>query len=456
MNINGKTRLLGLIGNPIEHTKSPVIHNSISEKMNINEVYVPFFVEKEGLSNAILGAYELNILGLNVTVPYKTDVISELVDIDIAAKNIGAVNTLVRVDGGYKGYNTDILGLLRELKSEDINLKNRTIVILGAGGAAKAVAYMCITEGAHKIFLFNRTKKHATTVADALNLVWGKDIIVPMAMNEYSLLPEEKYIVFQTTSVGLSPNEDEVVIEDSEFYSKVEVGVDLIYNPATTKFMKLVTEHGGRSYNGLKMLLYQGIIAYELWNNIQISEEIAEDIYIDLYRSVHENSFNVVLIGFMGSGKTTVGKELAARGEYTFIDTDKYIENREGMTIVDIFEQKGETYFRELETQILEELITNTRNTIISTGGGMPLRRENMLALKQLGKVVYFKGDVDTIWDRLKDKTDRPLLKGDNPYEKIKNLLEQREERYRQADIIIDINNKNVETIVHELEETCK
>lgn len=112
-NVNGRTRLLGLIGNPIEHTLSPFIHNYLSEKLSINEVYVPFLVEQERLKEAVRGAYALNVFGMNVTIPYKNQVIEYLKEIDVLAKEIGAVNTLVRIKDGYKGYNTDALGLYK-------------------------------------------------------------------------------------------------------------------------------------------------------------------------------------------------------------------------------------------------------------------------------------------------------------------------------------------------------
>ena len=111
MNINGRTRLLGLLGDPVEHTLSPVIHNTLSEILDINEVYVPFHTHRDGLETAVKGGYDLNILGMNATVPHKNAVMNVLVDIDAGAKTIGAVNTLVRVDGGYKGYNTDMKGI---------------------------------------------------------------------------------------------------------------------------------------------------------------------------------------------------------------------------------------------------------------------------------------------------------------------------------------------------------
>ncbi len=138
MKIDGNTRVIGIIGNPVRHTKSPRIHNYISEKLDINMVYVPFEVTGD-IKTAVKGAFELGIVGMNITVPYKTDVIESLSDIDPIAERIGAVNTLVRTKEGYKGYNTDMLGLERAVLSEGINLNGETAVLLGAGGDRKSV-----------------------------------------------------------------------------------------------------------------------------------------------------------------------------------------------------------------------------------------------------------------------------------------------------------------------------
>ena len=148
MEINGKTRLLGLLGDPVQHTLSPLIHNTLSDILGINEVYVPFHTHKEGLADAVKGAFELNILGMNATVPHKNEIKASLVDIDEGAAAIGAVNTLVRIANGYKGYNTDMMGLSRELESYGVKLDGKRVIILGAGGAARAVAYMCMNKGA--------------------------------------------------------------------------------------------------------------------------------------------------------------------------------------------------------------------------------------------------------------------------------------------------------------------
>lgn len=277
--ITGTTAVCGLIGHPVSHTLSPLIHNTLSQLLGIELVYVPFEVAPERVKEAVEGAYALNIKGLNVTVPHKSAVIPYLSDIDPLAEKIGAVNTLVRTADGYKGYNTDMPGLYRELQSEGVEIAGRDVILLGAGGVSRAVAFLCAQYGANRVYILNRTIEKAQEIAKEVNQSFGRECLVPMMLSAYREIPEGKYPVIQGTSVGLAPHEDQAVIEDPEFYKLVETGVDLIYRPAQTKFMKLAKASGARAYNGLKMLLYQGIIAYELWNEIQVSEEMAGLVY---------------------------------------------------------------------------------------------------------------------------------------------------------------------------------
>lgn len=278
--IDGHTRLCGLIGNPVEHTMSPVIHNTLAGLEGRNLVYVPFHVEKGAVEQAVRGAYALNILGLNVTVPYKSEVICSLTDVDEMADKIGAVNTLVRTETGYKGYNTDMMGLYRAMCSENIRLQGEEIILLGAGGAARAVAFLCVSKGAAAVYIMNRTYEKAKQVADEVNRSFHTKCVIPMGMDGYRKISgDRKYLAIQATSVGLYPRTQEAVIEDKEFYEKIHTGFDLIYKPLETRFMSLVKEAGGQAYHGLKMLLYQGVIAYELWNKTEVSKDSAMIVY---------------------------------------------------------------------------------------------------------------------------------------------------------------------------------
>lgn len=274
---NGHTRTCGLIGNPVEHTLSPLLQNYLAEETEINMVYVPFHVETGRLEDAVKGAYALNLLGCNVTVPYKSDVIPYLSDIDELAARIGAVNTLVRTPKGYKGYNTDMPGLYRAMLSDNVSVENRSCVILGAGGVARAVAVMLLEKGAAEVYVLNRTLEKAQAIAEEVNEMAGHEFVKAMLLSSYKELPEgERFLVIQATNVGMHPHVEEVIIEDAAFYEKVEIGYDLIFNPGNTRFMQLTKEAGGKAFNGAKMLVYQGIIAFELWNNTDISEETAE------------------------------------------------------------------------------------------------------------------------------------------------------------------------------------
>lgn len=467
MNIDGTTRTIGLIGNPVEHTLSPLIHNGISEKMKQASVYLPFRVEEEGLGRAVQGAYELGILGLNVTVPHKNGVMAYLTELDEAAARIGAVNTLVRTGQGYKGYNTDWLGLRRQIHEDGVSLRDQTVVVFGAGGAAKAVVYLCLSEGAHKIYVLNRTRARAEQLAESMKAVCcytekgaadngqtGADKgqrVIPMALADYGQITEQELIVFQATSIGLAPNVNEVVLEDAAFYSRVRTGIDLIYNPACTRFMQMVSEYGGKAYNARKMLLYQGVIAYELWHSVKVPQDVIDDIDTQLKRKLYPKD-NIVLIGFMGSGKTTVGKLLAEILGRDFLDTDACIEQMANKTISAIFAEEGEEAFRRLETCVLEKLQDTVSGTILATGGGMPIRRENARLLREIGTVYYLKAANQVIYDRIKENTDRPLLQDVDPYGKICELMRQREPLYdAAADKNIDTNSNDLSDVVNQI-----
>lgn len=278
--INGYTRTCGLIGNPVEHTMSPVIHNTLAQATGDNLAYVPFHVPSGMLEEAVKGAFALNLLGMNVTVPYKSDVIPYLKDIDPLAEKIGAVNTLVRMENGFKGYNTDMPGLYRAMCRDGIILEGEKVLILGAGGVARAVAVLLAQKNVAQIILLNRTVERARKIADEINQSVGKQLASAMSIADYGKLPEkERFLAVQATNVGMYPNVEEAVIEDENFYKKIHTGYDLVFNPLETNFMKLVQKQGGRAFCGYKMLLYQGIIAYELWTGKQIDDTLAEQVY---------------------------------------------------------------------------------------------------------------------------------------------------------------------------------
>ena len=274
--VNGSTKILGVMGDPIEHTGSPAIHNLLADKLGDNMIYVPFHVKGRRLEEAVAGAYALGIEGLNVTVPHKVEVMQYVTELDDAALEIGAVNTLARIRGGYKGYNTDFSGFMRELDSVDIQVNGRNVIVLGAGGAAKAVMYALKRFSAGHVYILNRSIEKAGDI-------FGKEPNTSiMGFGDWNKIPEGKYICIQCTSVGLSPDDEACVIDDEGFYDLIDSAVDLIYKPKETAFMRKVISHGGRAYNGLRMLVYQAVSSYEFFTKKEVPEEIIEELYNEL------------------------------------------------------------------------------------------------------------------------------------------------------------------------------
>ncbi len=287
MRINGYTRTCGLIGNPVEHTMSPVIHNTLAKETGENLVYVPFHVQTGQVEDAVRGAYALNLMGLNVTVPYKSDVIPFLREIDPLAERIGAVNTLVRTEGGYRGYNTDMPGLYRAMASDGVSLEGEEVLVLGAGGVARAVVILLAEKKAAGVTLLNRTPERARRIADEVNAREGREFARVLSLEAWSRLPgDRRYLAIQATSVGMYPDTERAVIEEEAFYDRIHTGYDLIFNPPETRFMKRVLAHGGRAFSGYKMLLYQGIIAYELWTGRPVDDALAERVYEEMQRAL--------------------------------------------------------------------------------------------------------------------------------------------------------------------------
>lgn len=264
--ISGKTKLYGVMGWPIGHTLSPVIHWEFARAMGIDMEYMAFSVEPDQVEAAVKGAYALGIRGMNVTVPHKQTVIPFLDGLDKGAQVVGAVNTLVRTDKGYRGYNTDVTGLSRSMAEAGMTARDRVCILVGAGGAAKAAAYVLAEEGAAKVYALNRTIAHAEVLAGDLNRLFGREIIVPMALDGWRDIPDTGCLAVQTTSVGMAPKGEEAPIEDVEFYKKLDMAFDVIYTPWLSTFLMQAATAGAKVSNGSDMLVYQAAAAFELWN----------------------------------------------------------------------------------------------------------------------------------------------------------------------------------------------
>lgn len=476
--ITGTTRVCGLIGNPVQHTFSPAIHNPLAAAMGINLVYVAFHVQDPAtLGDAVTGAYNLNVLGMNVTVPYKSQVMPYLKEIDPTAAAIGACNTLVRVNGGYKGYNTDYLGLARAI--EDADAMHENVVLVGAGGAARAAGFVCGTRGVKHLVILNRTIAKAGELADDLLQHFPEMDIQVMPLSAAGSLPEYgdgKYLAIQCTNIGLAPDVDEAPITDPAFYSKLSYAYDCIYTPEETMFLQLAAQQGVPGACGIDMLLWQGVLAYELWTGTTPTDEEVEVARQGLrghFRKQHEQEAqgavgspdqqnpvtnkaqagNLVIVGFMGSGKTTIGDALATAAGMPHKDTDVIIEESAGTTISEIFRQQGEKAFRHLETRTLTILAdTDTEPTVYSTGGGIVVEEINRPLLHQLGTVVWLRVRPETVIERLGDDNTRPLLAGPDRDKKVQDLIDARYKAYESsADIIVDVDGKTPQEIVSEI-----
>lgn len=275
--INGSTKVYGLIGHPIKHTLSPVIHNTLASMLKTNMIYVPFDVPPGGLREALLGAYQLNIQGMNVTVPYKQEVIPFLSKLEGYANQIGAVNTLKRCKDGYVGYNTDGEGLLQSLIQNEISISGKNIMIIGAGGAARAAAMVTASQNPRQIIIVNRTREKAEELANAVSYHYHVTVQSGSLDSIDNTLPID--LCIQTTSVGLSPMEEQSPITDEAFFSRVNAAVDLIYNPSETLFLKMAKNAGCKTVNGFGMLFYQAVRAFEIWNEITVPPMYIEELF---------------------------------------------------------------------------------------------------------------------------------------------------------------------------------
>ena len=277
-NITGKTNVYGIIGDPVGHSFSPIIHNTIAKALGLDFVYVPFHVKDGDEKAAVLGAYSLNIKGMNVTVPHKKSVIPYLCGIDKRAEAIGAVNTLKYTDNGYFGYNTDIIGILYSLNNRGIYIKGKKVLIIGAGGSACAALVLAASEGADKIFLANRTLSNAQKLKDHVLEHYNANINVLGIDDIYTI--EECDIVIQTTTLGFGVNVGLSPVSDKNFFKEKKVSsvFDTIYIPEKTKFLEDAQSFGITAINGFDMLIYQGIAASEIWLERTFDNKFKENL----------------------------------------------------------------------------------------------------------------------------------------------------------------------------------
>ena len=361
---------VGLIGNPLGHSFSPRLHRDFGTadyelRPLLPDRLAPFFAARE---------FE----GINVTIPYKRDVIPFMDELHPSAVMCGAVNTVVNRDGRLTGYNTDIYGMHFALRFAGITLAGRHVVVLGSGGTSHTACALARREGAASVTVVSRSGEVT-----------------------YDSLPSltDTEVVINATPVGMFPNIAASPADLSMFPRLVGV-FDAVFNPLHTRFSQQAKELGVPAGNGLLMLTAQAKVANNLFRGGDYSEP-AEDSadgkeIVRVMRTLAAELTDIVLIGMPGSGKSSIGAMVAKMCGRTFIDTDAEVEKAAGKSIPEIFAESGEAAFRELESKIIAE-VSASSGAVIATGGGAVLSEKNRLALKRNGVAVYIKRDLNDL-----------------------------------------------------------
>ncbi len=266
MEISGRTKVCCVIGDPIEHTLSPVMHNAAFEELNLDFVYLAFRVRTEELRDAIAGARSLGIHGLNVTMPHKTAVMKHLDELSSTARSIGSVNTILNAGGRLVGYMTDGVGAMNALKENGVDLEGKKLLLLGAGGAGKAIAFH-VAQKAKELKILNRTVQKAEALAEVLGKKFNKKVSGnPLSSELVKKELEDADILINATSVGMHPDVDRSLVDPSWLRPDLCV-MDIIYNPLETKLAKDAKSVGAKVVSGIEMLVYQGVASFEIWTS---------------------------------------------------------------------------------------------------------------------------------------------------------------------------------------------
>lgn len=393
----------GLIGEHLGHSFSPEIHGKLG-----NGNYVLHEVPREELAEFIKSA---DFKGLNVTIPYKEAVMPYLDEIAPEALKIGAVNTVVKgSDGLLRGYNTDFYGLYEMARKAGIDFEGRSVLVLGAGGAAKTAVTVAEAMGAAKVDTATRNPRNP----GQLRLAGVAESGGPWQ------------IIMNATPVGMFPNNSDRIL-DLDRFPALEGVLDCIYNPLRTNLVLDAQERGIKAEGGLYMLVAQAWKADEFFFGRPGDTSLLDKIYSEL----HAAKSNIVLCGMPSCGKTTVGGIIASRTGRTLYDTDVIIRERSGREIREIFATDGEAAFRKMEADTIDEL-SRQHGCIIATGGGAVLNYDNIHNLRRTG-TVYF---IDKTPAQLVPTDDRPLSSNMEALEKLYNT--RRQAYLRAAEKTID------------------
>lgn len=278
--MDSHTVLFGVIGDPIRHSKSPIMLNRAFRERGINGAYAAFHVTPDKLEQAIAGVRGLGFRGLNVTIPHKVEVMAYLDEVSEGARAAGAVNTIVNDGGRLIGYNTDGIGYVRSLKEEaEPDLSGKTIVVLGAGGAARGILWALAQERPAAILVANRTETKAAELAASFSPDYRISAIPWGGLREACSSAD---VVINTTSVGMSPNIGELPLDPS-WLKAGSVASDLIYNPLKTAFLEQAERLGCRVHGGLGMFIYQGAYAFEYWTGESAPVEAMRSVVLESF-----------------------------------------------------------------------------------------------------------------------------------------------------------------------------
>ena len=403
----------GLLGENLQHSYSPQIHNLIADYP-----YSLLQVKPDALSDFF---DSFDFTGINVTIPYKKAVLPYCHKLSDQAKKLGSVNTIVRLkDGTLYGHNTDYFGFQYLMKRQNLDIKQKTALVLGSGGASVTVAAVLEELGAN-VVVISRTGENNYT-----NISRHKDAA----------------LIVNTTPVGMYPENGIRLVNLSVFHS-LECVVDIIYNPSRTKLLLDAESRGIKTENGLPMLVAQAVGSAKLFTNQDIPDSTIETICKILAKKTE----NIILIGMPGCGKTTVGKMLAEQLGREFIDADKYLEASQSMTVPKIREQYGEPVFRKMESRVLQELGKRS-GLVISTGGGCVTIPENYDQLHQNGQIIWLKRDLGLL-----PTEGRPLSQTNS----LQDIYSKREPLYQKfADIIISNDDEIANTVNKIIQEVYR
>ncbi len=352
----------GLLGRKLGHSYSPQIHNQLADYS-----YELFEKEPDTLESFLSHG---DFRGINVTIPYKKEVIRFCNELSDRAKTLGAVNTIVRCpDGSLMGHNTDYFGFFSMIQMSGLSLTGKKVLVLGSGGASVTAVAVLEELGAETVVVSRSGPNNYD------NICYHRDASA----------------IINTTPVGMYPQTNATPIH-LDIFDNLEGVFDLIYNPARTRLLQEAENRGLVAQNGLWMLIAQAKESAEWFSGKRIDNSIIPLIHDRMQKQMQ----NIVLIGMPGSGKSTVGRLLAERLGRKFIDTDSEIERCSGMKIPEIFSAEGETGFRAKETEVLSELGKHSR-LVIATGGGCITQEKNYALLHQNGTIVWLNRDIDKL-----------------------------------------------------------